>query len=163
MRLLWRIRPLQAYCQGWIYREEIPCDMVWHNGGTSGCKTMIAIVPDGKIGIVVLSNLADSELPDSLAYKFFDMYFGKPDWDWSGEYLAKAKKQNDPANEPVPRKILCLQWTLRIIPGTYSNDVYGEITVSEKDKGLIMTIGPKLNVSLKHWDRDVFILSLSAR
>ncbi|MEQ8168686.1 MAG: serine hydrolase [Candidatus Eremiobacterota bacterium] len=154
-------QPLQSYCQGWIYRENTPCDIVWHNGGTSGFKTMIAIVPEAKIGIVVLSNLADTELPDSLAYRFFDMYFDRPERDWSSEYLEQEKKNEDPANAPVAPKNPLPPMELKHYTGTYSNNIYGEITVSEKDKGLIITIGPKkMNVFLKHWDRDIFTLSL---
>jgi CubicO group peptidase (beta-lactamase class C family) len=46
----------EYYCQAWVYREDVPYPIVWHNGGTTGCKTMVAIVPEAKIGIVVLSN-----------------------------------------------------------------------------------------------------------
>ncbi|MEQ8222117.1 MAG: serine hydrolase [Candidatus Eremiobacterota bacterium] len=155
-------QPLQSYCQGWIYRENTPCDIVWHNGGTSGFKTMIAIVPDAKIGIVVLSNLADTELPDSLAYRFFDMYFDRHERDWSGEYLAIEKKKEDPANAPVAPKNPLPPMELTNYTGTYSNDIYGEITVAEKNKELIITIGPKnMNLFLKHRDRDTFTLSLA--
>jgi CubicO group peptidase (beta-lactamase class C family) len=154
-------QPLQSYCQGWIYRENTPCDIVWHNGGTSGFKTMIAIVPEAKIGIVVLSNLADTQLPDSLAFRFFDMYFGKAERDWSGESLAKEKK-NEEANLPVVPKNPLPPMEIKNYTGTYINDIYGEITVSQKDKDLIVTIGPKkLNLFLKHWDRDTFTGSLS--
>ncbi|HPZ10625.1 MAG TPA: serine hydrolase [Candidatus Eremiobacteraeota bacterium] len=153
--------PFQYYCQGWVYRENTPCDIVWHNGGTSGFKTMIAIVPEAKIGIVVLSNLAGTELPEALAYRFFDMYFEKPARDWSGEYLAGEKKQEVPETLPVVPKNPSPPIELKNYTGTYSNDIYGEITVSQKDKGLIITIGPeKINLFLKHWDRDIFIFSI---
>jgi len=153
--------PLEYYCQGWVYRENIPCDIVWHTGGTTGFKTMVAMVPDGKIGIVVLSNLADTSLHSCLAYRFFDMYFDRPGRDWSGEGLAKAKQNEDSEDVPVAPKNPVPPLELEDYTGTYSNDIYGEITVSRKDKGLIITIGPEeMKISLKHWDRDTFILSL---
>jgi hypothetical protein len=90
------------------------------------------------------------------------MYFDKADRDWSGEYLAQEKKKEDPEIIPVAPKNPLPPMELKNYTGTYSNDIYGEITVSEKDKGLIITIGPeRMNIFLKHWDRDTFTLSLA--
>lgn len=154
--------PRQYYCQGWVYREYNPYPIVWHNGGTSGSKTMIAFVPQAKIGIVVLSNLIDTSLPESLAFRFFDIYFGNPERDWSKEALEKAVKAEKEEKGKAPKAPAEPSPALPLekYSGDYSNDVYGTINVSKKDGALAVTVGPKkLRITLKHFDRDMFTAS----
>jgi CubicO group peptidase (beta-lactamase class C family) len=49
--LAWHIVPL---------RPESKHSVVWHNGGTSAARCYLGIVPDAKIGVVVLTNSAAS-------------------------------------------------------------------------------------------------------
>lgn len=155
--------PRQYYCQGWVYREYDPYPVVWHNGGTSGAKTMIAFVPKAKIGIVVLSNLDETSMPESLAFRFFDIYFGKtPGRDWSGEALKKAagKREEEKADIPKPPAKASPALPAEKYTGDYSNDAYGTITVSQKDGDLTVTVGPKkTRIALSHFDRDIFTSS----
>ncbi|MBN2453110.1 MAG: serine hydrolase [Candidatus Omnitrophica bacterium] len=159
----------QYYCQGWVYREACPAKglvggacpypIIWHNGGTSGAKSMVAFMPQAKIGIVVLSNLNNTKLPESLAYRFFDIYSGNPERDWSAEALAAAseeKKKEDlekpkPPSEPLPAMPLARY------EGEYFNDVYGTVIVLRENEDLVATIGPrKTRMELKPFDRDIF-------
>jgi len=152
----------EYYCQAWVYRENNPYPIIWHNGGTTGCKTMIAMVPEAKVGIVVLSNLIDSKLPEALAYRFFDMYFGNPDRDWSGEMLAEMKQAQKKARSelPVRPKSPLPAMSLKEYAGDYHNDVYGKITITKKRGGLVLTIGPKkVEMYLTPWNRDTFSIS----
>jgi len=149
----------EYYCEAWVYRENVPCPIVWHNGGTTGCKTMVAIVPEAKIGVVVLSNLIDSMLPEALAYRFFDMYLGGPEVDWSAEMLATMKERmkkaeaalSAPPDDPLP------PLPLEKYTGDYRNDVYGKISIAERSGNLVLTIGPKkVEMYLTPWNRDTF-------
>ena len=149
----------QYYGQGWIYRENVPYPIVWHNGGTTGCKTMVAMVPEAQIGVVVLSNLIDSILPEALAYRFFDMYLGNPEVDWSNEMLTGMKERMKKAEAALPTSP---DGPLSPMPlenyiGVYRNDVYGEISIAESGGGLVLTIGPKeVEMYLTPWNRDTF-------
>jgi serine-type D-Ala-D-Ala carboxypeptidase/endopeptidase len=50
----------------WITRKsDGGKDLTWHNGGTGGYRTFIGVIPDAKVGIVVLTN-ANSN-PDPIA------------------------------------------------------------------------------------------------
>jgi hypothetical protein len=154
--------PRQYYCQGWVYREYNPYPIIWHNGGTSGAKTMIAFVPKAKIGIVVLSNLDETSLPESLATRFFDSYFGVRKRDWSKEALSRAAKARDEekAATPKPPAKVSPALPLEKYTGDYFNDMYGTITVSQKDGVLTVTAGPKkARITLTHFDRDTFAAS----
>ena len=149
----------EYYCQAWVYREDAPYPIVWHNGGTTGCKTMVAIVPEAKVGIVVLSNLINSSLPEALAFRFFDMYLGNPDVDWSTEMLATMEEgmKKAEAGLPVPPEDALSAMPLEKYVGDYRNTVYGQINISEKKGGLVLTIGPnKVEMYLTPWNRDTF-------
>ena len=127
--------------------------------GTTGCKTMVAIVPEAKVGIVVLSNLIDSSLPEALAFRFFDMYLGSPDVDWSSELLVKMKEamRKAEAELPVPPKDALPAMPLEEYAGDYRNAVYGQINIAEKKGGLVLSIGPnKVEMYLTPWNRDTF-------
>jgi CubicO group peptidase (beta-lactamase class C family) len=145
------------YCLGWMYQEHSPYPMIWHNGGTM-MKTMVAYIPEQKIGIVVLSNYV-TELPELLAFRFFDQYAGKPAKDLSAEALAELgkTKKEEKAKIPAAPKNPLAAMPLEKYAGDYSNDVYGKINISVIDGKLIMVIGPKkLKITLNHWDKDIF-------
>ena len=150
--------PMQYYCQGWIYRENCPYPILWHNGGTLGCKTMVAFVPEAKIGIVVLSNLI-SELPESLAYRFFDRFFGNEPKDYSAEALKKRAEQQKKAKgqAPKPPASPAPPLPLEDYAGQYANEMYGTLPVAPQGDGLLVTLGPrKVELTLKPFHRDTF-------
>jgi rhodanese-related sulfurtransferase len=152
--------PEQYYCLGWIHREAKPYPITWHNGGTSGSKTMIAFVPEAKLGIVVLSNLIDTTLPESLAWRFFDMYFGNPKHDWSKEALSEMKKAAEKAKAEAPKQptVPSQAMALDRYAGDYSSEIYGAVNVAKKPDGLVLAIGPKkVAIDLRHWDGNTFM------
>ena len=149
----------EYYCEAWLYRENAPYPIVWHSGGTHGCKTMIAIVLEAEVGVVVLSNLIDSMLPEALAFRFFDMYMGGSETDWSSEMLATMKEgmKRAEAALPVPPDHLLPPMPLAKYVGDYHNDVYGTINIAETNGGLVLAIGPKrVEMYLTPWNRDTF-------
>ncbi len=149
------------YCQGWLYMEGAPYAVIWHNGGTTGMKTMVAFIPEAKIGIVILSNLITS-FPEALAFRFFDEYFGAPVKDVIPDMLAKEKKALEEARAKLPKKpeSPAAAMPLEKYAGNYSNPVYGKIKVEAKDDTLVVTVGPRpVQLFLTHWDRDIFTVS----
>ena len=146
------------YCQGWIYMEHEPYPVIWHNGGTSGCKTMVAFVPQSKTGIVILSNLITS-FPEDLAFRFFDDYYGAAPKDNIAKIKENEKKAMDEALAKMPKapKQPCPALPLDKYAGEYQNDVYGKIDVAVKGKDLSILIGPvKTELKLAHWDKNDF-------
>jgi len=151
--------PLTFYCASWVYEDTKPYPMIWHNGGTSGYHTMVAFWPDTKIGMVVLTNLIPNGLAEALPRYFNELYSGNPPKDLSGEALSKAKKaaEEEKAKELQPPAQPVPPMALEKYAGTYTNDVYGDVTVDKKESGLEITVGPdKFKILLKHWDKDMF-------
>lgn len=148
------------YCLGWLYMEHSPFPIIWHNGGTL-MKTMLAYVPEQKMGIVILSNYV-TELPELLAFRFFDQYAGKPAKDLSAEALAELgkMKKEEKARKPVVPKNPLAAMPLEKYVGDYSDDVYSKINISVVDGKLTIVMGPKkVKMTLQHWDKDIFAIN----
>jgi CubicO group peptidase (beta-lactamase class C family) len=144
------------YCLGWLYQERSTYPIIWHNGGTL-MKTMVAYIPEEKLGIVVLSNYV-TPLPEILAFRFFDQYEGKPDKDYSAEALSEMEKARK-AEKPMAPKNPEPPLPLDLYSGEYFNAVYGKATLSVIDGRLSLVMGPKkVKMRLTHWDRDRFTL-----
>jgi len=145
------------YCMGWIYHEHSPYPIIWHDGGTT-MRTMIAYVPEQKIGIIVLSNYV-TNLPNLLAFRFIDQYALKNPKDYSSEGLAEMEKmkREEKAKSPVPPKRRIAPIALEKYAGAYSSDIYGDINISVVEGKLNLVIGPKkVTAVLAPWNKDIF-------
>jgi CubicO group peptidase (beta-lactamase class C family) len=127
-----------SYCQGWMRQSLEKTEIIWHNGNASGGKSFIGYSPKLNVGIVVITNLGGHSLPDALAYQFFDLVSGVKNPDWIRTFLPDdGDADTDIPEEPESIPSL----SLSTYTGTYSNPVYGNITVSLVDKKLSFTLG----------------------
>ena len=143
-----------SYCLGWIRQEMNPLPLVWHNGGTSGCKAVVGLVPDHNMAIVVLSNLGGTELPEALMYRFYDLALGRPQQDYSAQFLktSKARQQGGPKRPASPQPPLALH----NYAGSYFNPCYGELKIRVGEGQLLAQLGKNMRFSCQPWNRDTF-------
>lgn len=149
------------YALGWLHQEYSPYPIIWHNGATLGVYNVAAVIPQEKLGIVILSNVRDTQLSLALALQFFDFYFEKQGTDWSEKFLnlmlAAEKKHGE---EALPKVEILPSLPLDNYTGTYRHPIYGEVIVAKKGDGLELTIGKnKSKISLSHYSHDTFTLS----
>jgi CubicO group peptidase (beta-lactamase class C family) len=144
-----------SYCLGWLRQELSPQPLVWHNGGTSGSKSVIGLLPESDAAIVVLTNLGDTELPEALMYRFYDLYLERPEQDYSANFL-KAR-QEAVASRPERPKNAAPAQALSAYSGTYRNDVYGRVEVHPEGKGLRAVLEPNVVMRMRPWNRDTFV------
>jgi CubicO group peptidase (beta-lactamase class C family) len=128
-----------AYGEGWFYctHEYKPYTMLFHSGNNAGASALVKYIPAKKIGIVILSNKWDPELTKAIADKFFALYFSKP---FTDEIKSIASESNDSVF------IHCAVTKgndLTKYVGTYSNEAFGKVTVSQANNNLVLTIGSK--------------------
>ena len=147
---------LKAYCQGWVYETFLSYPMMWHNGSTMGSKTMIAFIPDLDIGIVILTNVGDINLPDNLVKDFFEMVI-------TGEMGTRAKTEFEQSIQAIqnPTVFQPEQFSdpleLSAYCGTYYNDVYGPVQIEQVNDTLQMRLGPLDDpFQFEHLNRDSF-------
>ncbi|HEV8712564.1 MAG TPA: serine hydrolase domain-containing protein, partial [Candidatus Binatia bacterium] len=79
------------YGLGWFLHDYQGRKVVEHGGGTSGIRALVTLLPEEKLGLVILTNLGEIFLPEALRYRVFDAYLGRPPRDWSWEFLQEAK------------------------------------------------------------------------
>jgi len=160
-----------AYGLGWRMNDYRGRKVVWHTGGIAGFLAYVGLVPEEKLGIVALSNgdLGYELLPQSLALRIIDVILGGvPPRDWSAE-LASAMAADRGSAEAARRKELAarVEGTHPSLPierlaGRYTNDIYGDVTVTVRGDRLFLNMSEGARSELIHWHYDVFHLELNA-
>jgi hypothetical protein len=61
--------------------------MVTHTGGLPGYVSKVSMIPEAKVGIVVLTNQESGEAFSAITYHVLDYYLGAADTDWLSAYV----------------------------------------------------------------------------
>ena len=75
------------YGLGWFLSDYRGRKLVEHGGAIDGMRALVAMIPEEKLGVVILTNLSGTILSVPLSYRIFDAYLGAPARDWSAEML----------------------------------------------------------------------------
>lgn len=154
----------QAYGLGWGLRDYRGRKIVRHFGETDGMSSLVALIPDERIGVVILANMHTTSMHEALSYWIFDAYLGVPRENWSARFLEvqrdaeknglDERKKLDEARDKSTTPSLPLQR----YAGTYENDVCGRATVGlEKGKLIVRLVASPTGIGdLEHWQYDTF-------
>jgi hypothetical protein len=132
-----------SYAMGWILVASPYTPVVWHNGATEGMHSIVAIYPEGQLGIVVLTNHPHNKVPEHMIMILLKAYFcGTPgtaalygtDDSMAGRNAAKCEDAAAPASAATI--------SLGKLVGTYSNPAYGKAVIKKEGGGLSMSLGP---------------------
>jgi CubicO group peptidase (beta-lactamase class C family) len=151
-----------SYGMGWFLSDFRGKKLVEHGGAVDGMRALVAMIPEKHVGVVVLTNLDGTLLPQFLAYRIFDSYLGEQLKDWSSEGLAKVKAleiQSKAAQErAVAERVTGTKPSLDLqdYAGTYRSEMYGDATVDFGDGKLTAHFGPNFTGELDHWNFDTF-------
>jgi CubicO group peptidase (beta-lactamase class C family) len=160
------LKPMfMAYGLGWMLSDYRGRQLVWHTGGLAGMVTRVTLVPDLKLGIVVLTNQESGGAFNAITFTVLDYYLGAAAVDWTPVYLDAAKKEADDAGAAVARQQTKRDAASRpSLPlasyaGRFRDAWYGDVRIEERDGKLriLFTHTPQLNGSLEHWQYDTFI------
>jgi CubicO group peptidase (beta-lactamase class C family) len=150
-----------SYALGWgvtAYRGE---EMLTHTGGIDGFTAVVSLLPEKKIGVVVLSNMDGSYVPGILRMNLVDRFLGKEPIDWNQRFHEEAKKAEDTQakleKNGDPNRKLGTQpsHSLGEFAGAYENPAYGTINVILDGDQLKATYND-IPTSLSHYHYDVF-------
>ena len=124
------------YGLGWFLSDYRGRKLVEHGGAIDGMRAHVAMIPEEKLGVVILTNLNGTILPMALSYRIFDTYLGAPARDWSAEILksmnaleeqaraAAAKMDSERVSGTTP------SLALEKYAGDYRSEMYGDATVA---------------------------------
>ncbi|MGA2269884.1 MAG: serine hydrolase [Bryobacteraceae bacterium] len=160
------LRPnFSAYGLGWRLDDYRGKKIVWHTGGLSGYVSRVTMVPDLKLGVIVLTNQEAGGAFQAVTYTILDRYVGVPETDWVAPFLAQAKKGEADADEAV-RKAADKRnansrpsLPLASYAGRYRDAWYGDVAIEEHGGKLTIsfTHTRQLTGDLEHWQYDTFV------
>lgn len=150
------------YGMGWFLSDYRGRKVVEHGGAIDGMRAQVALMPEEKLGLVVLCNRGGSLLPVAMMYRIFDTMLGTPQRDWSAEFL-KTTRTLEQAGQAAEKK----QESERVAgtnpslaldkyAGAYRNDLYGDVKVAFNNGKLNLRFGPAFTGDLEHWHYDTF-------
>ena len=163
MELLYPEAHFLSYGLGWFLSDYRGKKVVEHGGAIDGMRAQVALLPEEKLGVVILTNMNGTPLPHILMYKVFDAYLeGNREKDWSGDLSktfkalqeqgkAAAKKQEEARVKDTQPSLSPEKYA-----GTYKNDLYGEVKVTHDAGKLTVRFGPAFVSELEHWHYDTF-------
>jgi CubicO group peptidase (beta-lactamase class C family) len=164
------LEPLRSsfngYGLGFFVRDYRGHQMVTHTGGLPGYVSRLTMIPDERLGIVVLTNAEEGAAFSAITHHVLDHYLGAPAHDWLGAYLALAalrdsalaasQQESGAARDSTSRPSL----SLASYAGTYADPWYGDVAVTLDDGSLVIrfTRTPALVGDLVHWRHDTFLV-----
>ncbi|HKE60413.1 MAG TPA: serine hydrolase [Pyrinomonadaceae bacterium] len=150
------------YGMGWFLSDYRGRKLVEHGGAIDGMRAEVAMVPEEKLGVVVLTNLNGTILPHALMYKIVDFYLGAAPRDWCAEML-KATKGLEEQAKAAEKKADAERVTgtspslpLEKYAGSFQSEMYGELKIGLEDQKLVARFGPNFTGDLEHWNYDTF-------
>ncbi|MBK7832735.1 MAG: serine hydrolase [Gemmatimonadetes bacterium] len=152
---------LVSYGMAWMLYGWNGRTIVEHSGGIDGMTAEVALVPEERLGLVILANLS-TVAPQVLQSYLLDSFFGAPKRDWTGEVstkmaalekagadaMAKAERERTKDSRPT--------LPLTAYAGTYADSLYGDVVVREANGALQLTFLGNREARLEHWQFDTF-------
>ena len=150
------------YGLGWFLHDYRGRKVVEHGGAIDGMRAQVAMIPEEKLGLVILTNMGGTTLPVALMFRIFDAYLGAPPRDWSAE-LSKTIKGFEEQGKAAQKKQEAERvkntrpsLALAEYAGTYKNDLYGDVKITHQNGKLGLRFGPAFLSDLEHWHYDTF-------
>ena len=155
-----------GYGEGWFLSDYRGHRLVWHTGGWPGMVSRLTLVPELKLGVVVLTNQESGAAFNAVTYRVLDAYLGNDKTDWVAAYAAAVKKSEANADDSWKKHEAARDKNSRpSLPldkyaGTYRDPWYGDIAVAQEGGKLRMRFGktPQLVGTMTPWQHDTFIV-----
>ncbi|HKP28870.1 MAG TPA: serine hydrolase [Gemmatimonadales bacterium] len=155
----------RGYGLGWGLSDYRGRKVMQHSGGIDGNLSWMLVMPEEKLGIMILTNGDNHMVGPSLLYYVMDNLLAGSSRDWSAlnlkrfqtqsaAALAREKDRDAKRNaEEGPSR------PLSAYAGTFADSLWGEIKVSVDGNRLLLD-GPGIaGGSMEHWQYDTFRLT----
>ena len=132
-----------AYGLGWGLSDVKGYKQVSHTGGLTGMVTQVTLIPELKLGIVVLTNQQVGAAFSSITNTIKDSYLGMPKVDRVDEYKATLSEKHDEDDKKVSAVWATVQANQSnntvykpdpaALAGTYRDSWFGDVEITYKD------------------------------
>jgi CubicO group peptidase (beta-lactamase class C family) len=150
------------YGLGWFLNDYRGRKVVQHGGNIDGMHALVGMLPEERLGVVILTNLSPNYLTYAVMHRVFDGYLGAQPTDWSRRLLASfdslravgeaQQKRMEEARVTGTQPSLSLER----YAGTYTHEMYGDAVVEHEGGELVLRRGPAFVADLEHWHHDTF-------
>jgi CubicO group peptidase (beta-lactamase class C family) len=150
-----------TYGLGWFILDYRGRKIIEHGGAIDGMIAMVALVPEEKLGLVILCNREGTRIPYPILYTVLDAYLGAPPRDRNAEFLkikeGADKLEKEAKDKEIKERVVDTKPTLPLAnyAGKYNDDFYGTLSVAVENDKLSAKYGT-LVCDLEHWNYDTF-------
>ncbi len=150
-----------GYGLGWGIDDYRGHRRAVHGGGIDGFSAMTTVFPQDGLGMVVLSNMNGTQLPEMLSRHATDRILSLSPIDWSGEYLKKKKTAKEATKAAKTKKTTVRRpgtspaHPLEEYIGLYEHPGYGVVQVEQRDGKLGFSYNG-IDAQLEHWHFEVW-------
>jgi hypothetical protein len=163
-----------SYGLGWRLSDVRGFKQVGHTGGLAGIVTQVTLIPEMKLGIIVLTNQQSVEAFNAITNTIKDSYFGIEGVDRIKQYhdaalqeIVYAKKITGDIwkNIEAQQKSFSSKTDYNLFTGTYSDKWFGEAIISVKNGKLWFDSkrSPNLTGELLAYKGNTFIVKWNDR
>lgn len=158
-----------AYGLGWYLADYGGRKVISHDGGAGGFLSNVTLVPEEKLGFVILTNSDNNSLYKALYYQLLDAFLNQPYRNYNTIYLKRAtnaRTKQDAETELYRKTIAAKNKTplpLAAFEGVYRESTYGRITIKTVNNNLELTMEhhPDLKGKLEYLDGNSFHCTFS--
>lgn len=163
-----------GYGLGWFLSDVKGYKQVTHTGGLAGTVTQITLLPELKLGIIVLTNQQQGSAFRTITNTILDSYLGYTNRNWLNEYKTRyitANKEADSIKKQVDADMAeqlknnKIKIADSLITGTYHDLWFGNVDVSVKNNGLWFASArsPRLSGKMFAYKADTYIVKWTDR
>lgn len=156
----------RAYGLGWALSDYKGAKIVAHGGGYDGMYSQTMLVPDKKLGVVVLTN-SMTGISEALCYHIVDKFMGGDTRAWLDEGYEQFKRGRvafreriDAAIKPVAGAPAAPTHPLEDYVGKFTCPLYGDAEVKLENGKLVLALlpNPDLVADLTPLHYDTFLI-----
>ena len=159
----------ELYGLGWGLEEYCGRKVVSHTGGVNGFVTSVTLVPEEKLGIVVLTNTDQNAFYEALKWEILDACLKNEYRNYSGVYrtFMSMREAKDKATDKAYADTIAMKkpttLPLSAYTGNYINDLYGDMKVVQEGGELRMRFShhPNMYAKLEPIGSDRFYATFS--
>jgi CubicO group peptidase (beta-lactamase class C family) len=153
---------ISNYALGWAIQDYHGHLLISHGGGIDGFRAQVALVPEAKLGLVILANSAGHAMPEALRNSLLNHLLDFPQRDWNALFTGLAEKgeaeqqAKETEREEKRHKETHPSRELTAYTGAYEEPAYGTASVS-LENGALALQWINFHFPLEHFHFDTFL------
>jgi CubicO group peptidase (beta-lactamase class C family) len=154
-----------SYGMGWVIQDHCGYRLLQHAGAIDGFRCHFTLVPQARLGIVLMCNLHQTSMNIALSNGLLELLLGLPHRDWNEVVRAAERKHNKEVEEEERAKLARHQPNthpsreLAGYTGTYEHPAYGTVRITLNNGELVWSWN-RFTAALTHYQFDTFTLPI---